>query len=343
MPVAYYLQPPVPDTTILLPVTFVLSDRTLVKKGESLIPDCKEFASAEAARAHLDDRIRAYTQAGYTLVETREVGEEIAPEHIGSDLTIVVDAAEKRMTAVFHRLPSAEMLDTMAARLRKHEPRCLCVMPPFSDVWSCSRLAKALPPSLEAFIFDSESVSRGRDSSLGDISDVLEACPRLTHACIKGGSTMRKTRHEHLRELHLLGSPLHPSVMMALVASQFPALEKLVLYQEWHDFRAADPAGILRSIAAPRLRHVHVDGVPVLEFLTAIGTQPLPWTLYVTAVCFDDLAGLFEVLKEYDALRSGKLQLCADSFFDSEIAQLKEMGVIVEVFRDPLPVPYSGW
>jgi hypothetical protein len=210
-------------------------------------------------------------------------------------------------------------------------------------VWSCSRLAKALLPSLEAFIFDSESISRHRDNTLGDISDVLEACPRLTRACIKGSSTMRGTRHEHLRELHLLGSPLHPSVMTALVASQFPALEKLRLYQEWHDFRAADLSGTLRSIAAPRLREVHVEGVPVLEFLTAIGSQPLPWKLYVTAVGFDDLAGLFEVLREYDALRAGKLQLCADCFFDSEIAQLKETGVIVEVFKDPRPVPYSSW
>lgn len=342
MPVAHWLQPPAPGTTILFPVTFVLSDRTLVKKGESLIPDWKEFASAEAARAHLDDRIRHYTRAGYTLVETREVGEEIAPEHIGSDLTIVVDAAEKRMTAVFHKSPSAEMLDTMAARLRKHEPRCLRIMPPFAG-WSSPQLVKALAPSLEAFIFDSESISRHRDNTLGDISDVLEACPRLTRACIKGCSTMRKTRHEHLRELHLSGSPLHPSVMIALVASQFPALEKLVLYQEWHDFQAADLAGILRSIAAPRLRQVYVDGVPVLELLTAIGREALPWNLYITAVGFDDVDGLFEVLGEHDALRSGKLQLYADSFFDSEIAQLKEMGVIVEVFRDPRPVPYSGW
>ncbi len=342
MPVAYCLEPPVPDTTILFPVTFVLSDRTLVTKGDSLIPDWKEFTSAEAARAHLDDRIRARTRAGYTLVETREVGEEIAPEHIGSDLTVVVDAEEMRMIAVFHESPTAEMLDTMAARLRTHQPRCLHVMPPFSDVWSCS-LAKALLPSLEAFIFDSPSVSRHCDNTLGNISDVLEACPDLTCACIKGASTMRKTRHEHLRELHLFGSPLHPSVMIALAASQFPVLEKLVLCQEWHDFPAADLAGILRSIPAPAVRHVHIDGVPVLEFLSAIGREALPWNLHITAVCFDDVAGLLEILKQHDALRSGKLQLCADRFFDSEIAQLKEMGVTVEVFVDSTQPPYSGW
>jgi hypothetical protein len=340
VPVAYRLQPPVGDTTILFPVTFVLSDRTLVKKGGSLIPDWKAFTSAEAARAHLDDCIRAHTRAGYTLVETRKAGEEIAPEHIGSDLTVVVDAEEKRITAVFHKSPTAEILDALAARLRKHGPRCLRVVPPFSDVWSCSRLAKALLPSLEAFIFDSPSISQHPDNTLGDISDVLEACPRLTRACIMGCSTMHMTRHEHLRELHLLGSPLHPSVMMALA---FPALEKLVLHQEWRDFQAADLAKTLRSIAAPGVRDIHVGGVPVLEFLTAIGKEALPWNLHVTAVCFDDVASLFEVLKQRDALRLGKLRLCADRFFDGEIAQLKEMGVIVEAFGSSPQTSYSSW
>src|SRR5215813_2933092 len=146
MPVAYVLQPPNLDTTILFPVTFVLSGCTLVtKEGGTLIPHWREFASAEAARAHLDDVIRA---------RTREVEEEIAPEQLGSDLTIVLDVAGSRMTAVFHKSPSAETLDTMAARLRKHEPLCLRIMPPFAG-WSWSQLATSLLPSLEAFIFDS--------------------------------------------------------------------------------------------------------------------------------------------------------------------------------------------
>jgi len=261
MPVAYLLQPPNLDATILFPVTFVLSGRTLVtKEGGTLIPHWREFASAEAARAHLGDVIRAREQVGYILVETREVEEEIAPEKLGSDLTIVFDVARCRMTAVFHESPSAETLDTMAARLRKHEPRCLRIMPPFAG-WSWSQLAKALLPSLEAFIFDSESIWRFSSNTLGDISDVLEACPKLKRAFICGCSTMRKTRHEHLRELCLLGNPLDPSVMIALVASQLPALEKLVLFQENYKFRATDLAQSLRSIEAQRLSQVCPWGI----------------------------------------------------------------------------------
>src|SRR5262245_53518191 len=108
MPVAYVLQPPSLETTILFPVTFVLSGCTLVtKEGGTLIPLWREFASAEAARAHLDDVIRARERTGYILVETREVEEEIAPEQLGSELTIVFDVARYRMTAVFHESPSA--------------------------------------------------------------------------------------------------------------------------------------------------------------------------------------------------------------------------------------------
>jgi|SRR5215467_10786100 len=70
MPVAYVLQPPNLVTTILFPVTFVLSGCTLVtKEGGALIPHWREFATAEAARAHLDDVIRARKGVRYILVE----------------------------------------------------------------------------------------------------------------------------------------------------------------------------------------------------------------------------------------------------------------------------------
>jgi len=53
--------------------------------------------------------------------------------------------------------------------------------------------------------------------------------------------------------------------------------------------------------------------------------------------------GLLEVLKEHDALRSGKLRLDSDKFLNSEIAQLKEMGVIVEDMNDAIFGAYSRW
>jgi hypothetical protein len=339
MAVAYVLEPPTIPNTVFLPVTLVLSGRTLVRKGR-LIPEWKEFASADDARARLDEVIRTHERAGYSLVETSEVDEEIAPEEIGSVLTVAVDAATKRMTVISHNRdesPSAEMLDTIAARLRKHEPRCLHVAPDLR--WRRPQLAKVLIPSLESFIFDYDTIARQSDNTLGDISDVLEACPSLKRAFITGCSTMRTMRHEHLRELFLMGNPLHSSVMPALVASQLPGLETLALRQE--EFSAADLAGSLRSIEAPRLSHVYVAGAPVLELLAAVGTAELPWSLGIIDPMFDDVDGLWEVLEKHDALRSGKVRLHSETFFDDELERLVEMGVMVEDMSDIFA--YSDW
>jgi len=77
--------------------------------------------------------------------------------------------------------------------------------------------------------------------------------------------------------------------------------------------------------------------------LTAAGTAALPWNLCIIDTVFDDVDGLLEVLKEHDALRSGKLRLDSDKFLNSEIAQLKEMGVIVEDMNDAIFGAYSRW
>src|SRR5262249_2903038 len=158
-----------------------------------------------------------------------------------SEPTLKFDASRKRMTAEFHEPPTAEALEALFASPRKNAAQCLHVMvaidwsnPRASD-WDdpqhVTEVEKALGPSLEAFIFDVpfDTVARQSYNTLGDISDVLEACPDLKRAFITGCSTMRKTRHALIRGLHLIGNPLDCSVIPALGASQFPALETLVL------------------------------------------------------------------------------------------------------------------
>ena len=85
---------------------------------------------------------------------------------------------------------------------------------------------------------------------------------------------MRGTRHKHIRELHLMRNPLDPPVIPGLAASQFPALETLALLQQ-EGFQPEELAGSLRTVEAPRLSRVYIEGVPALEFLTAIGAAPL--------------------------------------------------------------------
>jgi hypothetical protein len=271
-----------------------------------------------------------------------------------SEPTLKFDAARKHVTAEFRAPPTIEALEAISARLRKDEVRCVHAMVSigwkdpqalnWDDPRHVSQLAKALNPSLEAFIFDSPSdtVERQSYNTLGDIGDVLDACPRLQRAFITGCSSMRKTRHEHIRELHLIGNPLDPSVMAALAASTFPALERLVLLQQ--GLESVSLARCLRSIDAQRLSHVCIDGVPVFEFLPIIGTAPLPWTLCLSDPCLDEMDELLVVLAKHAALRSGKLQLCADKLFDDEIAHLAELGVAVVDWRDIfLPQAYASW
>jgi hypothetical protein len=184
------------------------------------------------------------------------------------DPTLTFDASRKRMTVEFEEPPELETLEAISARLRKDEARSLHVMvsldwdplaPDWDDPRHVPQLEKVLNPSLETFIFDNPFNSHVRQSynTLGYICDVLAACPTLQRAFITGCSTMRKTRHEHIRELHLIGEPLDSSINSALAASQFPALERLVLKDL---FRAEELAASLRSIEAPRLSEVYIDG-----------------------------------------------------------------------------------
>jgi hypothetical protein len=53
---------------------------------------------------------------------------------------------------------------------------------------------------------------------------------------------------------------------------------------------------------------------------------------------------LFGVIEQHNALRSGKLWLDSEKFFDSEIARLQEMGVTVGSSRHIFnPRAYSDW
>jgi hypothetical protein len=268
--------------------------------------------------------------------------------------TLEFDASRRRMTIEFHEPPSVEQLATISARLRQDRPRSVHAMvsghwedpeaPDWDDPRQVAQLAKALDPSLETFIFDVfyDTVERQSFNTLGDFSDVLEACPGLQRAFVTGCSTMRKTRHAGIRELHLTGNPLHSSVIPALAVSHLPALEKLVLCQQ--SLPAVGLAGCLRSINAPRLARVCVDGVPVFEFLALIGTAALQWQLCISDPCLDEVDELLAVLAKHEPLRSGKLQLCSDKLFDGEIAQLAGLGVAVVDWRGIfLPQAYASW
>jgi hypothetical protein len=254
------------------------------------------------------------------------------------------NAARKRMDIEFHEPSSPEALQAIATRLRQDGARCVRAMVAFGwrvshwrDPRHVAGLDRILIPPVESFIFDDgETIPRQSFNTVGDAGELLEAAPGLKRAFIVGCSTMRKMRHQYLRELYLGGNPLDSSVLPALGASRFSALETLAILQEqWGGSISVDElVTSLRAIDAPRLSEVYVEGAPVIELLTAIGTAPLRWNLCIGDHCFDDVERLFQILRQHDTLRAGKLRLCSGCFFASEVQQLAELGVAAEDWRD---------
>jgi hypothetical protein len=190
-----------------------------------------------------------------------------------------------------------------------------------------------------------EYIDRQSSNTSGDISGILETCPYLQRMFVTGLSTMRVVQHRHIREIYLLGLPLHDSVIPALGGCEFPALETLVLMDET-GIKATDLARSLGSIGAPRLSSLYVYGVELLEFLAILGNASLPWNLCILAPHFTDMDGLLEVLRGYEALRSPKLRFDFGdkTFLEEDIEQLVKMGIGIEdVSARFLPDAYREW
>jgi hypothetical protein len=346
MAIAHELKPPPNPHGGPLPVTYVLSGVAVVQKRDSLIPRWRTFASVAEAQAYLAAEVQALLQRGFTLVGPREVADEVPHVKVGRDLTIAFDAETRRMIAYFERPdqpPPEGTFATLRACLRRREPRSLHVAT--EGDWQGLELAQALVPSLEAFIFDWQTAARQARCLVGDIAQILAACPSLTHACVSGGSSLSATRHESLRELHLMGAPLHPSILPALAASDFPVLETLGLSQEdWSHLSTDEVVQVLGAIRAPQLAEVRLSGVSTLEVMDAVGAAAPPWTLIVVDVNFDFVEETLGILERRPALR-GKLKLASGALFADEVNQLAAAGVAATAdWRGLIPPNvYRSW
>jgi hypothetical protein len=346
MAIAYELEPPANPHGGPLPVTYVLSGDAIVQKRDRFIPRWRTFASVAEAQAHLAAEVEALLQRGFTLVGPREVADEVPHVDVGRDLTIAFDAETRRMTAYFEDAdapPSKEMFAALHACLRRREPRSLHVAT--EGDWQGLELAQTLVPSIEAFIFDWQTAARQARCLVGDIAHILAACPSLTHACVCGGSSFSAIRHESLRELHLMGAPLHPSILPAVAACDFPALETLALSQEDSSHLSVDEVvQVLGAIRAPRLAEVRLDGVSTLEVMDAVGAAAPPWTLIIIDVNFDFVEETLEILERRPALR-GKLRLASEVLFGEEVDQLAAAGAVATADWRRLIPPnvYGNW
>jgi len=346
MAIAYELEPPPNPHGGPLPVTYVLSGDAVVQKRDSFIPRWRTLASLAEAKAYLAAQVEARLQRGFTLVGPREVADEVPHVEVGRDLTIAFDTETRRMTAHFQDAdepPSEEKFAALHACLRRREPHSLHVAT--EGDWQGLELAQTLVPSLKAFIFDWQTAPRQARCSVGDVAHILAACPSLTRACVSGASSLSATRHESLRELHFMGAPLHPSILPALAASDFPALETLGLsHEDWRHLSIDEIVQVLGAIKAPQLAEVRLDGVSALEVMDAVGAAAPPWTLTLVDVNFDFVEETLEILERRPALR-GKLRLASEVLFGEEVDQLAAAGVAATAdWRSLIPPKvYRSW
>ncbi|MFK8003116.1 MAG: hypothetical protein AB8H86_26335 [Polyangiales bacterium] len=130
------------------------------------------------------------------------------------------------------------------------------------DAWAAALGGTKLPFTNLAFDTQWESLSEQQEHSLGDLSLTLASVPKVERMFISGGITTSPLSHANLRELYLLGDPLHASVLDALGRSTLPALQKLVLCVRQEGV-AEDDALILkalRGLDAPALSVVCLYG-----------------------------------------------------------------------------------
>ncbi|MBB1243423.1 STM4015 family protein [Streptomyces durbertensis] len=115
-----------------------------------------------------------------------------------------------------------------------------------------------------------------------DVTPVLEAYPLLEEFGIRGGTGLRfpAVRHEGLRTLRFEAGGLPGEVVRGVVASGFPALERLELWlgvsQYGGDATVADLAPLLAGGRFPALRHLGLRNSEIQdEIAAAVASAPV--------------------------------------------------------------------
>ncbi|TYB55032.1 leucine-rich repeat domain-containing protein [Nonomuraea sp. PA05] len=116
----------------------------------------------------------------------------------------------------------------------------------------------------------------------GDLTPLLEAYPKLERLEVRGSQGLRlePVTHEHLRVLRFESGGLPGSVVRAVGACAFPALEHLELWlgveQYGGDSTAADLDGILSGAGLPALKRLGLrDGERMDEVAAAVAVAPV--------------------------------------------------------------------
>ena len=337
---------------------------TITLSGEKVVTDqfpepvVQTFPSAAAAKEHIDLVLARRKREGYAVTSATEVEAASLPSPDQLAGSVIFDQRDGRAKITFKgdEVP-ATCCAELVARLARDPPRSIemaCDLASPGKAWAAA-LAGRTFPSVEAFVFDTsfQTVARQARNAIGDVADVLAAFPALTRLFVTGDVALTPTRHEALRQLHLIGDPLERPALQALGACSFPALVTLAITVA-HETAPGPHHGVaaaLRSLAAPSVQVVHVDGVDVTRFLDALAETALPasWRTLSVRGSIDDEDRLIAVLeKRRGALGTLEtLGLPGDEVSGETMAVMRDaLPAVQETLRMPEllgPEAYQGW
>ena len=333
----------------------------VVALGEGSERRGQTLPSEAAAREHYERILMLRRKAGYSVVRTETVAEESVRPPGGIELEDFDGKIERdgdKWTLTFmgdaDEPISQKLAGALVARIGTDAPRRVQLVCDFAApkrAWERALQGVQLP-SVAAFIFDTpfQTQTRQDENSIGDLAAVLRACPNLRDFFATGALSLSPVAHASLRALHLLGNPLTRTLAQGLGGCAFPGLGRLVLSltADGEAAREASFVAALRTLQAPRLRALHLEGVDdaadTLARLLGQGLPPALKELSLRGPC--DLDALRPVLTQHaDALRTLET-LGIDTEDDLSEEEQARWPLVrdADAFHElTLPAVYEGW
>jgi predicted DNA-binding WGR domain protein len=230
--------------------------------------------------------------------EVAQVDEEVSASTSRDGDTVTVDAAERDVTEEQATAQLRTQLDKTCKAL------IISDCQPYQEPWYqtvapwCAALGKLGSNTLERLVIDTPHQPLTRQASVycGDITGLFQRCPRLRVVHVIGYSTLTVLEHSKLEDLTLMGDPLEPSTLHAILHGAAPRLRRLALGLSYEAGAApgADEALLegLLELRLPKLQELHLaypeNGAALLDALATSRLLEQVRVLSIEGAVFED-------------------------------------------------------
>jgi predicted DNA-binding WGR domain protein len=331
----------------------------IFQAGKRLVTDstAQAFRSVSAATEHVERVISLRRKEGYLLQSTEQVPlEELELAQV--DHKVEIAKTNERIVVTFREAVTAAETVKLMEQLVREAPRFLQVVcDSASPGRHFERAIAAHPlPSVKSFVVDTpfQTQTRQGENAIGDLAVTFGALPAVERLFANGKMVLTACRHEHLRELSVLGNPLPRASLRELGGCELPSLERLVLSvsSDAGPLAARDAIASVVHLRAPKLRDVFIDGLDdvtaALDSLAAAGLPPSLKFLGLSGSVDEDrlLASLRRHAPLLAALETIALPLGDEVSSEGDEAarrMLSQLRDTLEFAELTLPKAYDGW